>query len=432
LQLTIEKLIYGGDGLAHLPPDDLGRGKAVFVPFTLEGERVEASIIEEKPGFSRARADEWVSASALRIQPSCPHFTRCGGCHYQHAGYEPQLEVKAAILRETLKRIAKVEIGPDLEVHPSPPWGYRNRVRLQLRSVPEFLAGFFKFGSHEVLAIEQCPISSPLLNRAISALWQTGREHGIPEGMREIEFFVDAADANLLVEIYGNAGLQAQAASTWVGRLQAALPEMRGGVVFQAESDAGFELKTVTQSGTTFLDYRVGQAMFRVSAGSFFQVNRHMTERLVTVVTAEKRGRTVVDMYAGAGLFSAPLGRSFERVIAVEPAQASHADLVRNVPPNVKAVRATAEQYMNTGAARQRADAVVVDPPRSGLGQKVVRGLVNMQPARITYVSCDPATLARDLAGLLAGSYRISRLHLVDLFPQTFHMESVVELERQP
>ncbi len=165
--LNIEKLIYGGDGLARLPGSapkdatsgdkDHKRGKAVFVPFVLAGEKIEASLTEEKPGFARAHANTIMEPSSHRIPPPCPHFTRCGGCHYQHAAYEHQLEIKKEILRENLRRIAKLELRCEIQLHPSPPWNYRNRSRLQVRTQPNFAAGYFKFASHELLPVEECP-----------------------------------------------------------------------------------------------------------------------------------------------------------------------------------------------------------------------------------------------------------------------------------
>ncbi|MGB7864612.1 MAG: TRAM domain-containing protein, partial [Candidatus Sulfotelmatobacter sp.] len=158
--LNIEKLIYGGDGLARLPADHRGRGKAVFVPFVLAGEKIEAALTEEKSGFARAHAEAITEPSPHRVPPPCPHFARCGGCHYQQATYPHQLEIKQEILRENLRRIARLELPCEIQVHPSPPWNYRNRSRLQVRARPDFAAGYFRFASHELLPVEECPISS--------------------------------------------------------------------------------------------------------------------------------------------------------------------------------------------------------------------------------------------------------------------------------
>ncbi len=194
MRLNIEKLVYGGDGLARLPADDRGPGKAVFVPFVLPGEAVEATLREEKPGFARAQLDGILTASPRRVDPRCPYFQRCGGCHYQHTDYEHQLEIKAAILKENLRRIARLELDTELQVHPSPPWNYRNRSRFKVQTAPEFALGYYKFNSHELLAVEECPISSPLINRALAAAWQLGRAGRVPPGVQEIEFFANGDD----------------------------------------------------------------------------------------------------------------------------------------------------------------------------------------------------------------------------------------------
>ena len=157
---------------------------------------------EQKPGFARARLDEILTASPRRIAPRCPYFQRCGGCHYQHTDYEHQLEIKAAILKENLRRIAKLELDTRLQVHASPPWNYRNRSRFKVQTAPEFAMGYFKFNSHELLAVEECPISSPLINRALAAVWQLGRAGKVPAGIQEIEFFANGDDTQLLAEVY--------------------------------------------------------------------------------------------------------------------------------------------------------------------------------------------------------------------------------------
>ena len=183
-------------------------------------------------------------------------------------------------------------------------------------------------------------------------------------------------------------------------------------------------------AGAGELNYRTEQASYRVSAGAFFQVNRHLVAELVNLVAGEGSGSLALDLYAGAGLFSSVLARRFAQVIAVEASQISHADLVHNSPDNVKAVRAPSEQYLQKAAGKVHPDLVVVDPPRSGLGADVVRGLAELGAPRVTYVSCDPATLARDLGRLLSAGYRVEQAHLVDLFPQTYHLESVLHLVR--
>jgi 23S rRNA (uracil1939-C5)-methyltransferase len=433
LQLEIEKLVYGGDGLARLPADEHGPGKAVFVPFVLEGERIEASLREQKHSFARGHAETILQASSQRVEPHCPYFLRCGGCHYQHASYEHQLEIKAAILKENIRRIAKLELEVPITIHPSPPWNYRNRTRLQVRTTPEFALGYFKFGSHELLPVEECPVSSPLINRAIATFWQMGRGRTVPDGIRELEFFVNAEDTQLLIEAYCEPETPSTPVREWAATLSAALPEFGGIVVFKSRSsDAGVNTppRQMAASGTREIDYRTDAATYRVSAGAFFQINRHLINELAKVATDDASGDMALDLYAGVGLFSTILCRRFAQVIAVESSQTAHADLVHNSPGNVKAVLATTADFLRSPGGKLRPDLVVVDPPRSGLGENVVQSLVGLGAHRMTYISCDPATVSRDLAGLFSAGYRIEQVHLVDLFPQTYHLESVFHLVR--
>ena len=453
--LTIEKLIYGGDGLARLPADSpatpnsdeaRGRGKTVFVPFVLADEKIEAYLTEQKAGFARAKADSIIDPSPLRVPPPCPHFTGCGGCHYQHTTYEHQLEIKKEILRESLRRLAKLELPFEIEVHPSPPWNYRNRSRLQVRTNPTFAAGYFKMASHDLLAVEECPISSPLINRGIASLWQSGRAGKVPEGVREVEFFANADDTQLLIDVRCAREARRAAIREWADDFRAAMPEIAGVVAFR-EPNPG-DRKASAQEilvivGAAHLTYQTRRASYRVSAGSFFQTNRHLTDELVSIVTAGQSGKLALDLYAGAGLFSTALASDFHHIVSVESSQTSTADLSYNQSSNGEAVQATTEQYLaraeNSGRVGKGAvlphilnkpDLAVVDPPRSGLGERVARMLTTLGAPRVIYVSCDPATLARDLVPLLAAGYRVEQVHLVDLFPQTYHLESVVHLAR--
>lgn len=441
--LTIEKLIYGGDGLARLPAEspnnkDRGRGKAVFVPFVLAGEKVEAALTEEKPGFARAHASAIVESSPHRVQPACPYYARCGGCHYQHAGYEHQLEIKKEILCENLRRIAKFELQCEIQVHPSPPWNYRNRSRLQVRTRPEFAAGYFKFASHELLPVEECPISSPLINRGITALWQAGQSGKAVEGVREVEFFANSGDTQILLEFLCTPEARRAAVRAWAEDLCATMPEIAGVVAFR-ELQKGVH-EPLVAVGTSQLTYKTRNAVYRVSAGAFFQTNRFLTDELIKIVTAGRSGELALDLYAGVGLFSTALACSFRHIISVETSQTAANDLQYNLPVNGKAVRATAEQCLSEFGDQGRPsdtlpqllhpDLIVVDPLRSGLGERVTRLLASANAPRVTYVSCDPSTMARDLVPLRASGYRVEEVHLIDLFPQTFHLESVVHLVR--
>ena len=411
MNLTVEKMIYGGDGLARNPG-----GKTVFMPLVLPGEEVSATITEEKPGYARAVADELLRTSEKRVAPPCPYFARCGGCHYQHTDYPNQLEFKKAILRETLLRSAKLDWKSEIVTHSAVPWGYRNRTRFRVRHAPEFAIGFHRMASHELMPVEKCPISSPAIQRVLTHLWELGRARRIPQDVGEIEIFVSHDDSALLLEVHGGESPE------FVGALRDGLPEIRGVAFFAAG-------KMTAVFGDGSLDYQTGASSFRVSAGSFFQTNRFLVPELAESVVADVSGSTALDLYAGVGLFALRLADRYKRVLAVESSLSSAADLKFNAPKNVTAIRTTTEEFL-AKSQDLRPDIVVADPPRAGLGEKTVRLLAAMRAPRITYLSCDPTTLARDLNGLIRSRYRVEEVHLFDLFPQTFHIESMVRLAR--
>jgi len=449
--------VYGGDGLARLvQPDDSeapnetgadesesirSRGKAVFVPFVLPGERVETWAVEEKRGFTRAALDKVLEPSPLRVAPLCPYFQRCGGCHYQHTSYDTQLIMKRQILAETLERTAKIKWDKKIDLHPSPPWGYRNRARMKVAASPLAL-GYYRHNSHELLPVESCPISSPLINRAITAFWEIGRSGGFDEhSLFEIELFTDQADAKLMLEFYVK---ESQPKRDWerlVEELRKSLPVAALAVFSPKDSSSGRGKPPEMQLAYSFqpepfiyaVANEIGEFAYQVSPGSFFQSNRFLAAKLVEIVCADAAGKLAWDLYAGVGLFAAPLAKTFGRVEAVETAPESLGDLEKNAPRNVRAHRMTTAAYLDHAMRSQkgkRPELVVVDPPRAGLGSDIARKLAAIAPAHLTYVSCDPATLARDLSVFLQSGYAIGQLHLVDLFPQTYHIETVVQLER--
>ena len=460
--MQIEKLVYGGDGLARLPADPNGPGKTAFVPFVIPGEQVEASPVETRPGFVRAKLDKILSASSQRIEPACPYFGRCGGCHYQHINYDAQLSYKAQILRETLRRTAKLELAQDIQLHPSPPWDYRNRTRMRVRHTPNFALGYLRHNSHDVLPVENCPISSPLINQAIAAVWRLGRDGALPRAVHGLQFFANHDDTKLLVEVYvrpdtsqthpSKSSLEpalslpkggapaAEELQPFAAALHGKLPQVVGVVVFptsalEDESRQYAPLAAIHNEasqaiGDSSLLYHAVGLDYRVSGGSFFQTNRFLTDTLVGIVIAGRKGRGALDLYAGAGLLTAQLARNFDTVLAVESSPHSFADLRHNVPSNVKCIRSTTEKFLAERSSNLAPDLVVVDPPRAGLGEKAARALGRMTMSRVTYVSCDPATLARDLRVLLEFSFRVEQAHLLDMFPQTFHMETVLHLTR--
>jgi len=221
----------------------------------------------------------------------------------------------------------------------------------------------------------------------------------------------------------------------WAEALQRELPEVRGVTFFSsrrrlADDEEPMDPKILAQSGAKTIRYRTNDHEYQVSAGAFFQVNRHLVDELVSLVTGNATGEFALDLYAGVGLFSAVLARKFRHIFAVEASQTAHADFVQNVPANVKVAGARTEDYLRSRPVRKRPDLVVLDPPRTGAGKAVIRSLVELGAPLVRYVSCDPATLARDVAPLLAAGYHIEEAHLFDLFPETFHIESVMLLAR--
>ncbi|MGB7137759.1 MAG: class I SAM-dependent RNA methyltransferase [Acidobacteriaceae bacterium] len=423
MQLRIDRPIYGGAGLAR------AEGKAVFVPFTLPGELVEANITEEKRSYATAELLSVLEASEDRRSPPCGYFGKCGGCHYQHAGYPAQLAMKAAILREMLERAHIREI-PEIAILSGEPLGYRNRVRLHVERNPFSLCYKYR-NSHRNLPIGNCPIAAPELQRAIEVLHREGGALGLGGWVREVELFT-AGDGPILASFFTDAAAKAaeQAlGASWPGLL-GVLPGLAGAACFSAEDDRA-PAKRLAQRGEEWLVYSSQDRRYRVSIGSFFQTNRFLIDSLVREVTGEEKGDTAWDLYAGAGLFSLPLTQDFASVVAVETSASAVRDLRENLRGTTHRTVASDTAAFLRRAVEQRTpapDLAVVDPPRAGLGAEVTSALEKLQPRKITYVSCDPATLSRDLAALLESGYRLRKIHLVDLFPQTFHLESVTHL----
>ncbi|MGA3126603.1 MAG: 23S rRNA (uracil(1939)-C(5))-methyltransferase RlmD [Candidatus Korobacteraceae bacterium] len=447
MQFTIEKLIYGGDGLARIPASgDERRGKTVFVPYVLPGEVVEATVVEERKGFMRAALVEVLKPSTARVTPPCPHYGVCGGCHYQHSDYTAQLEDKRQILQETILRGAKLAL-PYIEVHSGPAYGFRNRTRMKIAVEPEFAMGYYGHGSHELVPVRQCAISSPLINQAIAALWELAPEAASYPSLREVQFFANHNDSELLVELFIHHATTPVLLAKFAKLLRERMPQIAGVAVFASGTltggntdgeleDGNIEAsRKLSRAGAPYIEgaasmmYNVGSYSYRVSAGSFFQTNRFLAPKLIELVTGKRSGRAALDLFAGVGLFTLPMSRNFERITSVEIAQNSYDDLAANAAvPHIQAVHSTCEDYLN--AARGRWDFAVADPPRAGLGERATKSLAGLSIPRLTYVSCDPATLSRDLVTLLAAGYRVEEAHLVDLFPQTYHMETILHLAR--
>ena len=420
MKLRIEKQIYGGSGLAR---DD---GKAIFVPFTLAGELAEVEITEDHGSYASAELRGISEASPNRTQPPCPYFGECGGCYYQHASYQYQIEIKLQILRESLERARLKEIPAITAVH-ADPLGYRNRIRLHIDPATSRLC-YKKRGSHQNLPVNECPIAAPVLGDALKALQSHAQEWQLGRTFSEVEFFTNAAQDSLLLSLWASGSPQVATQrldALWPG-LQSLLPNLRGAAVFSAERG-----KLLAQHGDSSLTYAVAGHDYRVSFGSFFQVNRFLLDPLVELFTGGHSGARAWDLYAGVGLFSAMLAARFDQVVAVESNPSAVRDLRHNVSRgHSRVVASTTLDFLrrSRAAKAQQPDLVIVDPPRAGLGKEAAALLAAVRPAHITYVSCDPATLSRDLKSLLDSGYHLRAMRMVDLFPQTFHLESVAEL----
>jgi len=419
--VSIEKPIYGGAFLAHL------EGKAVFVPLALPGEEAQVRLAEEKRHYATAEVEEIVSAAPERVAARCRHFGACGSCHYQHAGYASQLEFKRAILRETLER-GGVGAPGDVAVLAGDPWGYRNRIRLAFDA--EGRPGYRGRRSHGVIPIGECPIAAPLLVRAALAAAETVRS--LPSRQRPIEIalFCDAEETALLASVMAGGGAKGWF-EDFAGSLAAKIPETKG-VERLAAGAKGQAPRRVAQRGATSLLYRAAGFAYHVDFGAFFQVNRWLLDALVDAVVKRGTGRKLAwDLFAGVGLFARQLADQFDQVAAVEAAEAATESLQHNLTgTRARAVRATTLGFLRGMGSVERPDFIVVDPPRAGLGAETTALLGQIAAPELAYVSCDPATLARDLRALLAAGYTIENITLADLFPQTFHIESVVRLRR--
>ncbi|MFC5863714.1 class I SAM-dependent RNA methyltransferase [Acidicapsa dinghuensis] len=430
MKLHTEKSVYGGDCLARLDSqqtDGKSAGKKVFVPLTLPGETVEARILEDKRAFARAEIETILSASPNRIEPRCPHFGICGGCQYQHANYSTQLAIKRSILRETLDR---AKVPSPAEIHTlvgseEQSWRYRNRIRLAfIRDSTHDAQGRTQVGyrsrrSHDLVPIDECPIAAPILVECAldlaSVIDSNDPRNDLTENdLTEVELFINHDNSEMLVTFFRVQGEPILRSLRFVPVAGSSRPKLE---------------RTDAQS----LTYAVAGHEYRVDGGAFFQINRHLLDRFTTLVTDGLTGSLAWDLYAGVGLFARRLTQTFNMVHAVESAPASTAALQHNLAgANSHASALTTLDYLrrNREQREPRPDVIVLDPPRAGLGDEVAHLLNAIGAPQLVYVSCDPATLARDLHALTRERYRIEAIHLADMFPQTFHLETVVRLRR--
>lgn len=428
MEVRIEKLVYGGDGLAHQD------GHTVFVPLVLPGELVQIESAVRKKKFIRGRLERVVEASPERVPAPCPHFGRCGGCQYQHLPYQAQLRYKTEILRETLGRIGRIQWTGAIGSHESPAFGYRNRAQWKLRAPQDGAEnagiGYFEMGSTKLCPVSECAILSPRLADTLSRLRQLVSRSTLLNAIDEIEAFADDGDEKILLNL--SAERLADSSESITAFLRDSLPNIASILIQDRRADK-FHL-----SGPGYLSYAASGSKYRVGHLSFFQVNRFLVEPLVEAVTGSARGRLALDLFAGVGLFTVALAKRFERVIGVESNPAAAKDLESNLKECGGASPASRNVTVEGFLSRwhESPDLAVLDPPRAGVETEALARLKKIAPARIHYVSCDPATLGRDLAQLVgsekaAGPFEIESINLFDIFPQTYHMEVLVQLRRR-
>jgi 23S rRNA (uracil1939-C5)-methyltransferase len=429
LQLSIEKLVYGGDGLGH------AEGNTVFVPYVLPGEEVRAEIVTRKKKLVWTRPLEILKAGAVRAKPVCPHFGTCGGCHYQHAVYEAQVKLKIEILGETLSRMGGVNWTGEVTSHTGEPLHYRNRAQWAVRSANPRTLGYYLPETNVIVPIDHCDVLSPALADTYARLQEIARDGSLPSEALEIEAFADSADSNVALNVAFSEFSKPVAELTKL--FQDTVPTLKSLLLLDQKKNR-FEL-----SGPGYLIQDAGGYQFRVGHLSFFQVNRFLVEDLLRTVIARATGTLALDLYAGVGFFTLPLTQTFERVVSVD----SNLSAMRNLRENAATADRTivsqhvqVEEFLKT--ATESPDFVVLDPPRAGLGQAAAQKLADLGPKQIAYLSCDPSTLARDLAVLMqtprkpadkpatAHRYEIESVNFFDLFPQTFHIETLVRLRR--
>ena len=382
LEVEVERILPGGMGLAH------AGGKTVFVSLAAPGDRVRVRVDRRQGDVLFASIEEIITPSPVRVEPPCPYFGRCGGCDFQQLPYEAQLATKAEMIRDCLHRIARLENIPDFVVTGSPnEWRYRMRATWQIDR-EERTIGYYERGSRRVCDVVDCAVLLPEMQEKLEQVRAT-EWNRIPRGLKHLDVVAG-----------------------------------ENGVSF-APAFAEFE--------TNELSLTVKGEVYNYNAEAFFQINPSLLGPLIDFALPDVSGETVLDLYCGVGLFTLPLSRRFKKVIGVEANEAAARFARRNLQraglSNARVITTTVTDWFRTGETGS-ADFVLLDPPRAGAESAVVKGILDLGPAEISYVSCDPATLARDLKKLMAGGYVVDSISAFDLFPQTHHVETVVRLTR--
>ncbi|MFC6645734.1 class I SAM-dependent RNA methyltransferase [Granulicella cerasi] len=419
--ITMTTPLYGGEVQSA--------DAALRLPFVLRDEVVDA-------GTHRV-----ITASAARTTPQCQHFMRCGGCQYQMQRYDAQAEDKRSILRGLLVDAGVKTVPAEIAILAGEPYGYRNRIRLRVQRVDgELRFGYNVRATTQFLPINECPIAAPLLWQIAETLLQISETNidaaAWLDAANEVELFTnDALDKVQMTLLCPPRTKQAQGSfARMMNAVHEAAPAIIGAGAIAVDAKIGPTGKVFEAWGADGLQYHVGEETYWVSRGGFFQVNRFLLPQFVKLVTDGLSGNIAWDLFAGVGLFSRVLAKSFAQVTAVEASPLAAQDLaatMKKLGKQHRAVAATTLDFLKRAKLeRERAEVVVLDPPRAGVGEEACTLLAAMKPREIVYVSCDPTTLARDWRVLEVHGYTATSAHLVDLFPQTFHMETVVRFTR--
>ena len=432
ITLAIESLAYGGDGIARLED-----GRTAFVRGGCPGDTVAAEITEDRDRFVRAEVREIITPSPDRVTPPCPYFGACGGCTWQHVSYPAQIEAKRRSVIDALTRIGKVADAESLvaQVVASPAqYGYRNKIELVAdTSSGRFRIGFHRAASDEIISVDECLLLPPKLRKAPKALGGALRyivgEQDLGIMRVALRSATNARDVE--IALWGTPGpfpRKVVATTRGTALRSTSLVRVLNKGTAKERKIAGVEVL----SGKGFWRERLLGITFAVSAPSFFQVNTLAAEKLLELVLAglDPEGTDrVLDLYAGAGTFTLPLAQRAGETVAVESASSAVRDLRRNLESEDLWADVIGGDATRELPALGHFDLAVVDPPRAGLLPEAVAALTETKPRRIAYVSCDPATLARDVAVFSENGYRLVSVTPVDLFPQTYHVETVAFLE---
>jgi 23S rRNA (uracil1939-C5)-methyltransferase len=433
VELLIDKLVQGGDGLATLD------GMKVFVPFSAPQERVRARIVTRKRDYAVAEIEEVLEPSPLRIAAPCPYFGMCGGCQLQHINYQGQLVVKKLYVNEALQRIGQVFVPVRNVTTEAEPWHYRNKTQYPVGSTGNGMAiGFFKRGTHDLLDVPTCllhPAEFDRLREAIRAILvaagETGYDEAKHEGnVRHIVLRQGTRDGGLLaIVVTRTPEFDRRAAE-----LIAEQPGLTGVVhsVVPARTNRIMGQQTTVLAGSGHLNQSVLGKTFQVSAPSFFQVNVQQAEELCRKILkhiAPKGDELVVDLYSGVGMISLLVAPFVQQVTAIE----ADATAVEDAKANAQAQAVRNVEFVCGDVSREisrvaSTDVIILDPPRKGCPADTLRRIAALKPKRIVYVSCNPSTLARDLATLEQSGYATHEIEPVDMFPQTFHVEVIARL----